>query len=46
MWQKQFALQAPDAPRLFIFTLSALRPFTDEDAERWNAIRQSLTLHK
>ncbi|EKK4002446.1 DUF1795 domain-containing protein [Cronobacter sakazakii] len=46
IWQKQFAVQAPDAPRLLIFTLSALRPFTDEDAERWNAIKQSLTLHK
>ncbi|EPT7034531.1 DcrB-related protein [Cronobacter malonaticus] len=46
IWQKQFAVQTPDAPRLLIFTLSALRPFTDEDAERWNAIKQSLTLHK
>ncbi|ELQ6264733.1 DcrB-related protein [Cronobacter malonaticus] len=46
IWQKQFAVQAPGAPRLLIFTLSALRPFTDEDAERWNAIKQSLTLHK
>ena len=46
IWQKQFAVQAPDAPRLLIFTLSALRPFTDEDAERWNTIKQSLTLHK
>jgi len=46
IWQKQFAVQAPDAPRLLIFTLSALRPFTDEDAERWNTLKQSLTLHK
>ncbi|EKY3199636.1 DUF1795 domain-containing protein [Cronobacter turicensis] len=46
IWQKQFAVQALDAPRLLIFTLSALRPFTDEDAKRWNAIKQSLTLHK
>ncbi|WP_024558562.1 DcrB-related protein [Franconibacter pulveris 1160] len=46
IWQKQFAVPAPDAPRLLIFTLSALRPFTDEDAERWNTIKQSLTLHK
>ncbi|CBA26776.1 DcrB-related protein [Cronobacter turicensis] len=46
IWQKQFAVQALDAPRLLIFTLSALRPFTDEDVERWNTIKQSLTLHK
>lgn len=46
IWQKQFAVQVADTPRLLIFTLSTLRPFTDEDAERWNTLKQSLTLHK
>ena len=45
LWQKQLAVQTPGKPVLMIFTLSALRPFTDEDGARWDAIKQSLTLH-
>ncbi|KDE35747.1 hypothetical protein AW40_13785 [Kosakonia radicincitans UMEnt01/12] len=45
IWQKQFAVAAPGGAVVMIFTLSALRAFNDEDAERWNAIKQSLTLH-
>ena len=46
IWQKQFAVQAPGAAVVMIFTLSALRAFTDEDGERWDAIKHSLTLHE
>jgi len=45
MWQRQLAVEVPDKPVLMIFTLSALRPFTDEDGERWNTLKQTLTLH-
>lgn len=45
IWQKQFAVAAPGGAVVMIFTLSALRAFNDEDAERWNAIKQSLTLY-
>lgn len=45
LWQKQLAVQTPDKPVLMIFTLSALRPFTDEDCERWNTLKQTLTLN-
>lgn len=45
IWQKQLAVQAVDKPMLLIFTFSALRAFTDQDAERWNALKQSLTLN-
>lgn len=45
LWQKQLAVQTPDKPVLMIFTLSALRPFTDEDRERWNTLKQTLTLN-
>ncbi|HBI11655.1 MAG TPA: hypothetical protein DDY57_16290 [Franconibacter pulveris] len=45
LWQKQLAVQTPDKPVLMIFTLSALRPFTDEDGERWNTLKQTLTLN-
>ncbi|WP_090125535.1 DcrB-related protein [Kosakonia arachidis] len=45
IWQKQFAVAAPGGAVVMIFTLSALRAFNDEDAERWNAIKQSLRLH-
>ncbi|WP_043953298.1 DcrB-related protein [Kosakonia radicincitans] len=45
IWQKQFAIAASGGAVVMIFTLSALRAFNDEDAERWNAIKQSLTLH-
>jgi hypothetical protein len=45
LWQRQFAVQVPDKPVLMIFTLSALRPFTDEDGERWDALKQTLTLN-
>ena len=45
LWQKQLAVQVQDKPVLLLFTLSALRPFTEEDAARWEAIKQSLTLN-
>jgi len=45
LWQLQLAVQVPDKPVLMIFTLSALRPFTDEDGERWDALKQTLTLN-
>ena len=45
IWQRQLAVQVPDKPMLLIFTLSALRPFTDEDGERWNALKRTLTLN-
>ncbi|WPO93508.1 DcrB-related protein [Buttiauxella sp. HR94] len=45
LWQRQLAVQIPDKPVLMIFTLSALRPFTDEDGERWDALKQTLTLN-
>ena len=45
MWQRQLAVEVPDKPMLMIFTLSALRPFTDEDGERWNTLKQTLMLH-
>lgn len=45
LWQRQLAVQVPDKPVLMIFTLSALRPFTDEDGERWDALKQTLTLN-
>jgi hypothetical protein len=31
LWQKQLAVQTPGKPVLMIFTLSALRAFTEED---------------
>lgn len=43
LWQ--LAVQIPDKPVLMIFTLSALRPFTDEDGERWDALKQTLRLN-
>ncbi|WP_222890456.1 DcrB-related protein [Enterobacter sp. C2] len=45
LWQRQLAVQIPDKPVLMIFTLSALRPFTDEDGERWDALKQTLRLN-
>ena len=45
LWQRQLAVQVPGKPVLMIFTLSALRPFTDEDGERWDALKQTLTLN-
>ena len=45
LWQKQLALQVSGQPVMMIFTLSAQRPFSDEDMPRWNAIKQSLTLN-
>lgn len=45
LWQRQLAVQVPDKPVLMIFTLSALRPFTNEDGERWDALKQTLTLN-
>ena len=45
LWQKQLAVQTPGKPVLMIFTLSALRAFTEEDEGRWSALKQSLTLN-
>ncbi|QGY29696.1 DcrB-related protein [Pantoea cypripedii] len=45
LWQKQLAAEVPGTRTLMVFTLSALRPFSEEDTGRWNAFRQSLTLH-
>ncbi|CZV39815.1 DcrB-related protein [Enterobacter hormaechei] len=45
LWQKQLAVQTPDKPVLMIFTLSALKAFTEEDEARWSALKQSLTLN-
>ncbi|BBS37067.1 DcrB-related protein [Enterobacter cloacae complex sp. 2024EL-00215] len=45
LWQKQLAVQTPGKPVLMIFTLSALRAFTEEDGVRWSALKQSLTLN-
>ena len=45
MWQRQLAIEVPDKPMLMIFTLSAPRPFTDKDGERWNALKRTLTLN-
>jgi hypothetical protein len=45
IWQKQLAVQVPDQPVLLVFTLSALREFAERDTERWNAIKQTLTLN-
>lgn len=45
LWQRQLAVQTPDKPAMMIFTLSALRPFTEEDDGHWNTLKQTLTLH-
>ncbi|MGD8108844.1 DcrB-related protein [Pantoea sp. FN0302] len=45
LWQKQLAVQVSGQPVMLIFTLSAQRPFSEEDTPRWNAIKQSLTLN-
>lgn len=45
LWQKQLAVQLPEKPVLLLFTLSALRPFSEEDGQRWSAFKQSLTLN-
>ncbi len=46
IWQKQLAVQVPEKPLLLVFTLSALRAFTDQDAERWEAIKRTLILNE
>lgn len=45
LWQKQLAVQTPGQPVLMVFTLSALRPFTEEDNEHWRALKQSVVLN-
>lgn len=45
LWQKQLAVQTPGKPVLMIFTLSALKAFTEEDEARWSALKKSLTLN-
>lgn len=44
LWQRQLAVQTPKGHTLMIFTLSALRPFSEEDDERWSRFKHSLTL--
>lgn len=44
LWQKQLATAVPDSSILMVFTLSALRAFTEEDNARWNTFKQSLSL--
>jgi hypothetical protein len=45
LWQRQLALKVPESSMMMIFTLSAMRPFSEEDGLRWNAFKQSLTLN-
>lgn len=45
LWQRQLALKVPESSMMMIFTLSAMRPFSEEDGSRWNAFKQSLTLN-
>lgn len=45
VWQKQLATQVPDSNIFMIFTLSAMRPFNEEDGQRWSAFKQSLSLN-
>lgn len=44
LYQHQLAVQVPEKSTLMVFTFSALRPFTDEDAVRWDALKNTLTL--
>ncbi|HCN01038.1 MAG TPA: hypothetical protein DIT02_07030 [Pantoea ananatis] len=45
VWQRQLATRVPDSNILMIFTLSAMRAFNEEDGQRWNAFKQSLSLN-
>lgn len=45
VWQKQLAAQVPESNIFMIFTLSAMRPFNEEDGQRWQAFKQSLSLN-
>ncbi|WP_034948223.1 DcrB-related protein [Erwinia oleae] len=45
LYQHQLAVQAEGKPTLMVFTFSALRPFTDEDAVRWEQLKNTLMLH-
>lgn len=45
LYQHQLAVQVPQKNTLMVFTFSALRPFTDEDAIRWDALKNTLALH-
>ncbi|RQM36335.1 DcrB-related protein [Erwinia psidii] len=42
--QHQLAVQATEKNSLMVLTFSALRPFTDEDNQRWASLKQSLDL--
>jgi hypothetical protein len=44
LWQRQLAVQLPDKPQLLLFTLSAQRPFSEEDGQRWSAFKHTLVL--
>ncbi|QKJ85711.1 DUF1795 domain-containing protein [Paramixta manurensis] len=44
LFQHQLAVQAIDKPYMLVFTYSALRPFNDEDAQRWQNLKDSLAL--
>ncbi|QIE96250.1 DUF1795 domain-containing protein [Pantoea stewartii] len=45
VWQRQLATQVPDSNIFMIFTLSAMRPFNEEDGERWKSFKHSLILN-
>ncbi|MFB4356605.1 DcrB-related protein [Pantoea sp. BS_4] len=45
VWQRQLATQVPDSNIFMIFTLSAMRPFNEEDGERWKSFKHSLSLN-
>lgn len=44
LWQRQLAVQVPEKPQLLLFTLSAQRPFSEEDDSRWSAFKHTLVL--
>ncbi|PWC09425.1 DcrB-related protein [Brenneria corticis] len=46
LWQKQLAVQTSGKRVLLLFTLSALRPFNEDDAQRWENLKSSLALNK
>lgn len=44
LWQRQLAVQLPEKSQLLLFTLSAQRPFHEEDDSRWSAFKHTLVL--
>lgn len=45
LYQHQLAVPVAKNATLMVLTYSALRPFTEEDAVRWEALKKTLTLH-